>query len=633
MVKERWGTLNTEHRTLNLERSASVASGLLSVILFFGMAFPLFAQPHSTGAPPLDPLLQLMLSQPSIEVTSNVVITAEFDPPTIRPDEDSIYRVKINAISDSVSWPDRLSAPPELNLHFTARGQILFPFENKLKPQTAINYHAQPKDTGSYTVPSFTVEVYGKKISVPEARLEVSATATSRPPQRLQLELEETNVYVGQPVKARVLLRSASGNVIQTVQELNFNGDHLLADQSAARQTIASLPVDGRNVVTYVYETTLTPLAAGPLTVSAQGFTAGNRMLGTIVIQGQATLPGGPPKFELLDSDPVTLQARPLPRANALPGFTGWIGKLFLDSARLSANQAHVGELVKLTVTFRGEESLSRLVPPPPPVSRDWQVFDATPAAPAPQSNGRPVLPGTAAGFAYTLIPLTTNVTETPAIPFSVFDPERGVYLDLSIEPMPINVLPGDRPSDPAVLALSKADEAQPPKLRLSDVTEKRGRTVATLIPLQRRAWFIGLQILPLAIFLGLWKWEQRRRFLETHPEIVLFRRTRRALLRERRKMRSLRAARDGKRYAETVVNALRIAVAPHYPAAPNALVGGDVIKVLGNPARDETIRRFFAFTDATQFSNETTVADDLLRCDADVESALDELEKKLCAN
>ena len=631
-MKERRGTLNTEPRTLNFERSISTVSIFWRALFFFGIAVSLSAQPSSTGTPQLDPLLQLMLSQPSIEVTSNVVITAEFDPPAIRPGEDSIYRVKINAINDSVSWPDKLAAPPELNLHFTARGQILFPFDGKLKPQTAINYHARSVTAGSYRIPSFTVEVYGQKVDVPEARLEVSVTATSRPPQRLQLELENTNAYVGQPVNARVLLRSPGGNVIQTVQEVNFNGDNLLADQGAARQTIAALPVNGRNVVTYVYETTLTPLAAGQLTVSAQGFTAGNSFRGTIVIQGQATIPGGPPQFELLDSEPVTLQARPLP-ANALPGFTGWIGKLALDSAILSANQTRVGELVKLTVTFRGEGNLARLVaPPPPPVSRDWQIFDATPAAPVPRSNGRPVLPGTVAGYAYTLIPLTTNATETPAIPFSVFDPERGVYVDLSIAPMPTSVLPGDRPSEPAVLALFKTDEEQPPKLRLSDITENRGQTAATLIPLQRRGWFVGLQILPLAIFLALWKWEQRRRFLEAHPEIVLRRRTLRALRLERRKLRTTFAARNGQRYAEAVVNALRIAVAPHYPAAPNALVGGDVIEILGNPARNEMIRRFFTCTDAAQFSDHNMAADDLLQCDQDVESVLDELEKKLCA-
>jgi hypothetical protein len=604
-VNWHWRIRGDEPRSFHLERSALLVSIFASLILWFGIA----------------------------EVTSNVVITAEFDPPAIRPGERSIYRVTINAISDSVSWPEKLPVPPGIDLRFTARGQILFPFENKLMPQTAINYHAQPAAAGSYTMPAFTVEVYGRKVPVPEAHLNVSVTATSRPPEMLELEIADTNVYVGQAVNARVLLRSPGGNIIQTVQELHFNGDNLLADDSGARQTIASLPVNGRNTVTYVYETTLTPLAAGPLTVSAQGFTSGNRFLGTIMIQGQATIPGGPPKFALLDSDPVTLQARPLPRANELPGFTGWMGNLFLDSSQLSTGQARVGELVKLTVTFRGDVNLTRLVPPPPPVSPDWQVFEAAPAPPSPRPGGRPVLPGTAVGFVYTLIPLTTNATETPVIPFSIFNPERGVYVDRSVESMSIHVSPGDQPADPAVLALVQSEGEKEAKLALSDVTENRGRTAARLVPLQRRAWFVGLQILPVVVFVSLWRWDKRRRFLEAHPEMVRRRQALRALRGERRKLRRTAAARNGQRYAESVVNALRIAVAPHYPAAPNALVGRDVIEVLSNPERNEMVRRFFAFTDAARFSNQAAGADDLLQCEPEMERVLDELEKKLCAN
>lgn len=615
------------------KRRANRCFGWFSALLIFGNVSSMAAQLTNRGTPPLDPLLQLMLTQPSIEVATNPQITATFDPPVIRPGEKSIYRVTLNAISDSVSWPEKIAAPPELNLSFSARGQMLFPFENKLRPQTAINYHVQPGNSGSYTIPSFEAEVYGQKIFVPPARLEVSAEAISHPPQQLQLEVAGTNVYVGQPVNVRVLLRSAAGNMIQTVQELHFNGEGLLVDQGAARQTIASMPANGRSVVTYVYETTLTPLTAGSHTFSVQGFTGGNRFPGTIVIQGQVTIPGGPPQFQLLDSDPMTLQARPLPHANELPGFTGWIGKLVVDSAQLSTVQARVGELVKLTVTLRGDGNLSHVVPPPPPLSKEWQVFAATATTPTPRPNGKPIPPGTAVAFVYTLIPLTTNATATPMIPFSAFDPQRGVYTDISISPQPIHVLPGNVPMQPEALAALEGPEKKEDKLSLSDVTENRGRMTATLIPLQYRPGFIALQIFPIVGFFALWQWDQRRRFLEKNPKIVLFRRTRRALRRERRKLRSARASRNSKRYAETVVNALRIAVAPHYPAAPNALVGGDVIMVLGNPAHDETIRRFFAFTDAAQFSKEATAADDLLRCDVEVEGVLDELEKKLCAN
>ena len=48
-------------------------------------------------APPPDPLMQLMLTQPPIDISTNINITASFDPPIITPDGLSTYRVTISA--------------------------------------------------------------------------------------------------------------------------------------------------------------------------------------------------------------------------------------------------------------------------------------------------------------------------------------------------------------------------------------------------------------------------------------------------------------------------------------------------------------------------------------------------------
>ena len=62
-----------------------------------------------------------------------------------------------------------------------------------------------------------------------------------------------------------------------------------------------------------------------------------------------------------------------------------------------------------------------------PPRSRDWQIIADHPPA---------------TGF--TLIPLTDEARETPAIPFSYFDPATAKYVDLTIPPLPVTVV-GDR--------------------------------------------------------------------------------------------------------------------------------------------------------------------------------------------
>ena len=70
-----------------------------------------------------------------------------------------------------------------------------------------------------------------------------------------------------------------------------------------------------------------------------------------------------------------------------------------------------MGVPVQLKVAAHGDGDLSRLVPPPPPRVMDWQIIPDNPP-----------------GISFTLIPLTDEVTETPAIPFSSFDPATASY-------------------------------------------------------------------------------------------------------------------------------------------------------------------------------------------------------------
>ena len=82
-------------------------------------------------------------------------------------------------------------------------------------------------------------------------------------------------------------------------------------------------------------------------------------------------------------------------------------------------------------------------MPPAAPRSRDWQVIADPPPA---------------TGF--TLIPLTDEAQETPAIPFSYFDPATGKYVDLTIPSLPVTVVGEGLPVELAAFD----DEAKPPR-------------------------------------------------------------------------------------------------------------------------------------------------------------------------
>ncbi|HQL76766.1 MAG TPA: hypothetical protein PLU91_01075 [Verrucomicrobiota bacterium] len=621
----------------------------LVACLFLGAAASLLAQ--ATNAPPRDPLMSLMISQPKLQIPALTVATAAFDPPVVRPGEQSFLRVTFNALEDAIEWPTNLVGPPELELRPGAHGQMLKMTGTNFEPHSAFNTRARASSLGSFIVPEFVVRVDGKPVAVPSARLEVVSTPPASVPAvpQLALDLPVTNLFVGQAIRAQVVLPGLAGGIVQGLAYPQLSGQGFLVDVAVARQRVEAVHRGGTNVLSFIYETTLTPLTTGRLTVVAQGFMAGNRFSGPVVIAGQATIPGGPPQYTLLESEPVELNVRPLPREGELPGFTGAIGSFAVGPPQLSTNELRVGEPVRLTVTItnRGDGPLARIAPPPPPKTRDWQVFAAADFAPAqpvspPPPPASPVSPPPQpAGFQgvltfnYTLVALTEATTATPPIPFSCYDPRAGAYADLTIPPVSVTVSPGATPGDLGSLLQAGSVEAEPEKeLVLSSLAASRGRPAASLVPPQQRAWFPLVQLAPGVAFLGIWAWDRRRRYLEAHPDVVLRRRARRALRRERRILQRAAQAADAPRFAAAAVSAMRVACAPHYPAEPRALVGGDVLPLLPAAERSgragEVVRRFFAVTDSALFGPTAANAAELLPLQPELEQVLEQLEARL---
>ncbi|SPE54596.1 conserved hypothetical protein [Verrucomicrobia bacterium] len=616
-----------------------------ALLLLLFAAFPSTLAAQAARASTPDPLMSLMLSQPKIDLATQVVAVASFDPPVVRPGQQSIYRVTFNALEESIAWPDDIGAPPKLEVRPGARGQIFQMAGPKMEPHTTFNFHVRASAVGEYTIPLFMVTVDEQEVGVPPAQLNVvdSPPPSIEPP--LILEVAATNLFIGQPVSARVLLPAGLSGP-QGMSQVQFNGEDFLVDQSAPHQRIDRANLGGTNVAAYIYETILTPISAGKLTISAQGFTAGMRFSGPISLRGPISIPPGPPQYTLLESDPAQIEVRPLPTEGQLPGFTGAIGNFLVDPPRLDPGVLRVGEAAKLTVTLRGAGNIEHLVAPPPPQAQDWQVFAPTDRSlgPAPAAFTPALLagagPSAAVTFSYALIPLSQKVKATPPIPFCAFNPATGTYTDLTIPPVPVRVQPGNASPEAAALLQAGAGPTEPEKEAvLSGLAASPGWRAGSLTPLQQRAWFALVQLAPALVILGLWAWDRRRRYLEQHPDILLRRRARRALHREWRALKKAAQTGDAPAYVAAAVRALRVACAPHYPAEPGALVGGDVLHLLpdrvdgsdnSHAASGEVVRRVFAVSDASRFALAATDARELLPLQPDLERVLEQLEEKL---
>lgn len=555
---------------------------------------------------------QLQIRQPLAEVSEPTLAVATFDPPVARPGETVFYRVSVESTESAVHLPDRIPAPLPLMIRPVAQGQIIQLSNGRPRPLATFLFEATPTTPGQFAIPTFNLTVDGKPVPVQAATLTVAEGATNAAPRRLTLEISNTNLFIGQPFELRVILPASPANQIEALREVQLKGDGIVTDRNSVRQSVATIKYHDTLKPAFIYETVASPIAAGPLKISAQAFTAGREFTGPISITGQVVIPGGAPQYDLLISDPCEINVRPLPAQNERPGFTGSIGKFFYDPPKLSTNRLRVGEPVQLKFAYHALDHLSRLVPPAVPRSRDWLII----------ANQPP-------GSGFTLVPLNDEVQATPVIPFSYFDPDTGKYMDLSLPALPVTVTGGSLPTE--IQALNAPGQTAP--LKLGGLTQTPGQTVRSLKPLQLQGWFVGLQLLPVLAFAGLWRWDKHRRFLAAHPEIVRRRQARRALRRERKKLAAATAAGDAAAFARLAVSALKIACAPHYPAHPQALVCGDVLAQLGEAERNgrpgDTLRKLFAFADA-QFGLAPATPENLPALAPEVSAILQQLEEKL---
>ncbi len=586
---------------------------------------------QTVGGP--DDFGNLIRAAASFDMDSPVEARAEFDPPEGVVGGRILYRVSVTALDESFELPEHLVTPNGLVLESGGRGQNYEPTGgNKIRPRTTIIYHATLTTNGTLTIPAFQAMAYGKPLEIPAATIKVAAAGegTPIPPPLLLAEPPSGDVYVGQAVTIPLALTQESPHPIPVLSEAKVTGQSIFSEQFVSPMRQANVQRNGASIPANIEDVTFTALRAGPQKLAGQAFTyLLEPVPGQTAVQQTVN--------QLVDSEPFTLDVKPLPSEGQLPGFNGAVGSYQVDPPTLSADEVKAGEPVTLAVIIHGGANIGRIAPPPPPSDPGWQTFPAT---------GENLPPDVAhqlgaVRFMYTMIPLNAKIKGTPTIPFSAFDPDAGKYVDLTVPSVPVTInaaavgLTAQTPSSPATLAAAQANASTSEKAPVFiGLTKRPGFAFGSLAPIEMRWWFGAVQLVPLVSLAGLWLRDRRRRFLREHPEVILKARARRGLRRQLKLARRAAAARDAVGFARGAASAFREACAPYGAANPSALVCADILQALPTPELQgrgaESVRRLFAAADAMNFGGPTREGSELLSLQPELERLLQELKERL---
>ncbi len=157
---------------------------------------------------------------------------------------------------------------------------------------------------------------------------------------------------------------------------------------------------------------------------------------------------GGGTRTVLVRSDPVTIDALPLPEAGRPAEFTGAVGDFTL-AARAEPAEVQVGDPVTLRVEISGQGNLET-VKAPPVSAAGFKVYD-------PKLTEEPRSDDTRVGgrrvWEYILLPDRGGQLQVPSVRFAWFDPDRGQYRQAASPSTTVRVRGSAAPAGPANVA------------------------------------------------------------------------------------------------------------------------------------------------------------------------------------
>jgi hypothetical protein len=262
---------------------------------------------------------------------------------------------------------------------------------------------------------------------VPQPEPQAAAPVDS--PNFLRAQAEKTRVYVGQQTTVGWRLYRARQNKFELSTEPRTEGfwtEEIPSTAPRGQPSFSQEMVGGRPYqVALLTKKALFPLRAGKLTVTPmEGEEAEVDFFGMAV------------RRRRLKSEPVTIEAVPLPTEGQPAGFDPANVGAFTLNARADRTHVQPGEAVTVTVEIRGTGNIRNVRPPAMPKLDGWKSYE--PKASVELDAGETISGTKSVEVLY--LPERPGVTTFPALELATFDPDSARYVEARSAPLQLEV-------------------------------------------------------------------------------------------------------------------------------------------------------------------------------------------------
>jgi hypothetical protein len=427
-----------------------------------------------------------------------------------------------------------------------------FVFENGRNSSKQIfDYQLIPTQAGDVTIPSIPVQASGSIFSTQPIPIKVLAQGAANQPAFMRLIVPKNEAYLGEafPIEIHLAWQQAYEPRDVRMPQLKSSG-FSTGQFGEPQQTPTS--VNGVPYQVAIFRTVATAARTGDLTLGPAECQFNLAVRPRSVFDAFAGR-GGQARAMVLQTETNAVRVLSLPSENVPENFNGAIGTFNLAVTAGPTNLA-VGDPITVRAQISGRGHLDALNLPAQPQWREFKAYAVT-------STANPTDPLGLSGsktFEQVIVPENHEIRVLPPLQFSFFDPNAKAYRTLSGPAIPLSIRPSISAAAPPML--TNADSGPVP-LPQDDIIHIRARFEPIAMvqpPLIQQPWFLGLQVVPVVAWIGLFLARKKKERLANNPRL---RRQREVAARVRDGLRELpehAAARRTEEFFATVFRLLQ---------------------------------------------------------------------------